>query len=153
MFAMPLTSFAPSFPRLLPPHSPLPKLHETFAIHYANASFLPLFWGTSFLPPNLSTFLKPYASVSQSDHEISENHVSELLEDHELLSRVAAAKDACEALQIIAANSTRDGGLVCITDCCSILSAALNQNNVELALSVFFAMRSSFDQGNSSLLL
>lgn len=147
---MTLTSCTPSFSRLLPPPSPLHKLRETCAIHYGNTSFLPLFWGNSLVPPNISKFLKPKASVSESDHEISENNVSELL-DQELLVGVAAAKDASEALQMIAEKSRRDEGVVCTTDCCSIISAALNQNNVELALSVFFAMRASLSQGYSAL--
>lgn len=145
---MTLTSCTPSFSRLLPPPlSPsLPKLYETCAIHYGNTYFLPLLWRSSVVPPNISKFFKPKASVSESHHEISENNVSKLL-DQELLVRVAAAKDANEALQMIAEKSGRDGGVVCTTDCCSIISAALNRNNVELALSVFYAMRASFDQG------
>ncbi|KAF7828135.1 PPR superfamily protein [Senna tora] len=142
---MTLTSCTPSFSRLLPPPSPLPKLHETCAIQFGNTSFLPLFSGSFSVPLNITKFLKPKASVSESDHEISENNVLEHL-DPQLLASVAAAKGANEALQMIAEMSRRDGGVVCITDCCSIISAALSQNNVELAMSVFFAMRASFDQ-------
>lgn len=77
------------------------------------------------------------------------NSVPELLlsDDEELLSRVSAAKDANEALEIIADISNTGSGVVGISDCCRIITAALERNNAELALSVFYAMRSSLDQG------
>ncbi|XP_028794831.1 uncharacterized protein LOC114750399 isoform X1 [Neltuma alba] len=147
---MTLTTCAARFSRLLPPSptSPpsLPKLCETCALHCDNNSFLPRLLGSSSVSFNISKFIKAKASVSESDHEISENNVSELL-DQELLARIAAAEDANEALQMIAERSRKDEGVVCTADCCSIISAALNRNNAELALSVFFAMRASFNQG------
>ncbi|XP_054823525.1 uncharacterized protein LOC129321685 isoform X2 [Prosopis cineraria] len=145
---MTLTTCTPRFSRLPPPPrspSSLPQLCETCALHCGNTSFLPHLLGCSSVSFNISKFIKAKASVSESDHEISANNVSELL-DQELLVSVAAAKDADEALQIIAEKSRRDEGVVCTTDCCSIIVAALNRNNAELALSVFFAMSSSFNQ-------
>ncbi|CAN0908835.1 hypothetical protein LINGRAHAP2_LOCUS25489 [Linum grandiflorum] len=69
-----------------------------------------------------------------------------LFDDNALLVRVSAAKQADEALEIIAEVSQRSSGVVGVSDCCSIINAALDRNNSELALSVFYAMRSSFDQ-------
>lgn len=72
--------------------------------------------------------------------------VSELL-DEELLSKIANAKDSHDVLQMLAQGSGKNGGVVSVSDCCLIISAALERNNPELALSVFYAMRASFDQG------
>ncbi|KAK4262900.1 hypothetical protein QN277_028394 [Acacia crassicarpa] len=143
---MTLTSCIPRFSRPLPPPPPsiLHKLCETWAVHCNTTSFLPRLIGSSSISFNISKFIKAKASVSESDHETSENNVSEL-QDQELLARIAAAEDANAALQMIAEKSRRDEGVVCTTDCCSIISAALNRNNAELALSVFFAMRASFN--------
>ncbi|BBH07961.1 Pentatricopeptide repeat superfamily protein [Prunus dulcis] len=58
-----------------------------------------------------------------------------------------SAKDAQEALQMIAEITGRNGGFVSASDCCAIVSAALKRNNPDLALSVFYEMRASFDQG------
>ncbi|XP_057959399.1 uncharacterized protein LOC131151918 [Malania oleifera] len=90
------------------------------------------------------------ASLGGNRNGIAENHNSALLDD-DLLARVSAAKDANEALEMIGGNSKRPtGGVVGTSDCCSILIAALERNNAHLALSIFSAMRSSFDQGVSN---
>lgn len=73
-----------------------------------------------------------------------DSFVSQLL-DGELLAKVSGAKDATEALEIIADKSGTSGGVVEVNDCRLIVSAALERNNAELALSVFYAMRASFD--------
>lgn len=73
---------------------------------------------------------------------------SEIFDD-ELLVRVSAAKDAAEALFFIA-EERRTGGVVSPSDCRLIISAALDRGNAELALSVFSAMRSSFDSGKQT---
>lgn len=84
---------------------------------------------------------------SESANGIAEDSVSELL-DEELLSKVSGAKDAQEALKMIDELPERKiGGVVSVSDCCTIISAALKKNNPELALSVFYEMRASFDQG------
>ncbi|GER41525.1 pentatricopeptide repeat (PPR) superfamily protein [Striga asiatica] len=70
---------------------------------------------------------------------------SELL-DGELLGQVSTAGDAAEALLLIA-EERRGGGVVSVSDCRLIISAALDRGNAELALSVFAAMRASFDSG------
>ncbi|CAA0812079.1 Pentatricopeptide repeat (PPR) superfamily protein [Striga hermonthica] len=70
---------------------------------------------------------------------------SELL-DEELLGRVSTAGDAAEALLLIA-EERRGGGFVSVSDCRLIISAALDRGSAELALSVFAAMRASFDSG------
>lgn len=86
------------------------------------------------------------ASVNERDSGNSDNSASELL-DEELLTRISGAKDAEIVLEMIAEKSQRNGGVVGTPDCCLIIAAALDRNNADLALSVFSAMRSSFDQG------
>ncbi|XP_017226878.1 uncharacterized protein LOC108202831 isoform X1 [Daucus carota subsp. sativus] len=72
---------------------------------------------------------------------------SALDHDAEFITRVSACKDSNEALELIAEMTERSSGVVSVEDCCSIMSAALDCGNAELALSVFSAMRSTFDQG------
>ncbi|OVA00979.1 hypothetical protein BVC80_8913g31 [Macleaya cordata] len=50
---------------------------------------------------------------------------------------------------MIAEKSQRNSGVVGTSDCCLIITTALERSNSCLALSVFSAMRSSFDQGSS----
>ncbi|XP_027082690.1 uncharacterized protein LOC113779655 [Coffea eugenioides] len=70
--------------------------------------------------------------------------LSELL-DEELLNWVSAAEDAAQVLNRIAERTNRSSGVVTSSDCCLIISAAIDRGNANLALSVFSAMRSSFD--------
>ncbi|XP_010272519.1 PREDICTED: uncharacterized protein LOC104608279 isoform X3 [Nelumbo nucifera] len=88
------------------------------------------------------------ASLSERENMEAENSVSGLLDD-ELLSLVSSAKDANEALEMIAEKSQKNGGVVGTSDCYMIITAAFGRNNADLALSVFSAMRSSFDEGIS----
>ncbi|XP_030951856.1 uncharacterized protein LOC115975280 [Quercus lobata] len=123
---------------------PLPKLSETFATnnYYNNISYSLTF-------VNFSKTLKTRASsLSESQNGLVENSVSQLL-DEELLAKVSGAKDANEALYMIGDKCGRNGGVVGVNDCCLIITAALERNNAELALSVFYAMRASFDQGTT----
>ncbi|XP_050152083.1 uncharacterized protein LOC126626728 isoform X3 [Malus sylvestris] len=116
---------------------------------------LPIFPTTTFLFRNIqstsinfSKLLRVKASLgeTQNGSGLAEDSVSELL-DAELLGRVSGTKDAQEALQLIAEMPDRNGGVVSVSDCCAIISAALKRNNRDLALSVFYEMRASFDQG------
>ncbi|GAB4834568.1 hypothetical protein Ancab_032827 [Ancistrocladus abbreviatus] len=66
--------------------------------------------------------------------------------DDELVNRVSSSKDASEVLEVVVEKSNRNGGVLSSSDCCRIISAALERNNSDLALSIFNAMRSSFDQ-------
>ncbi|KAG5563465.1 hypothetical protein RHGRI_006031 [Rhododendron griersonianum] len=88
-------------------------------------------------------------SESENDavEETSSFEPSLLGED--LLGRVSLARDASEALELIAEKAGRSGGFVSGADCCSIISAAFDRSNVDLALSVFYAMRSSFGLGEA----
>ncbi|XP_058732122.1 uncharacterized protein LOC131603721 [Vicia villosa] len=127
----------PSFSRLLPhPYShPLFKLSETCSNRNNAPHPLQIFTSSS------SKFLNLKASVSQN-----ETSNSNLL-DQQLLHRIAAtAKDADEALQLISDHSSTNSGVVSTSDCCSIISASLERNNHQLALSVFYSMRSTFHQ-------
>lgn len=101
-------------------------------------------------PNNFHT--RPRASSRAREDENPENSSSELLND-DLLRRVLGAKDADEALEMIAENCGRNGGVVGTEDCCSIIGAALDRNNTDLAFSVFSAMRSSFDDGGEIFFL
>ncbi|GMQ05782.1 hypothetical protein CsSME_00050663 [Camellia sinensis var. sinensis] len=98
-------------------------------------------------------FFNTKASLSESQNEVAEP--SELFnddDDDDLLDLISASKHANEALDLIAENSNPSGGggVVSGSDCCSIISAAFDRNNVDLALSVFSAMRSSFNSGAAS---
>lgn len=85
--------------------------------------------------------------ASSSNREIEKPPVSELLNDDELLTRISSVKDADEALLVIAEKSQRSGGTVSSSDCALVIKAAFDRNNIELALSVYSAMRTSFNQG------
>ncbi|XP_038895191.1 uncharacterized protein LOC120083467 isoform X4 [Benincasa hispida] len=130
---------------------PPPKLFEPLASATNGATVLmplllcshALFAFTSF-----SKSMQVRASLSGSDIDGAaafENPVSDLLHN-ELIRAVSGAKDADEALRMIADKSGRSGGTVSASDCCLIIAAALKCNNPELALSVFYAMRSTFYQ-------
>ncbi|XAR70168.1 hypothetical protein NMG60_11026942 [Bertholletia excelsa] len=97
-----------------------------------------------FLASSVSKTFQTRASLSESEKEVAESSGSELL-DENLLNRVSAAKNANEALDLIVDHSKRSAGVVSNSQCCSIISAAFNRSNVDLALSIFAAMRSSFD--------
>lgn len=81
--------------------------------------------------------------VSSSSEEAL---VSEVV-DGEILSAIAAAEDASGVLNVIAEKTKKNGGVLSGSDCRLIISAALDSGNVDLALSVFSAMRSSFNPG------
>ena len=132
-------------PPLLSKLSPKPNYTTTATLLSLIFSFHKTapFFSTSRTPS-----LKPLASsLSQSAADDDYNN-SFLSLNEDALSRVSAAKDANEALQIIAVITNKSNGLVSVTDCCGIISAAIDRGNSDLALSVFYAMRSSFDQGS-----
>ncbi|EYU23332.1 hypothetical protein MIMGU_mgv1a003293mg [Erythranthe guttata] len=101
----------------------------------------------SFCPSPISKNLFAAATNQVSSSPEEGKLESEILDD-ELLVRVSAAKDAAEVLSSIAAERcSSGGGVVSPSDCRLIITAALDRGNAELALSVFSAMRSSFDSG------
>ncbi|XP_020539565.1 uncharacterized protein LOC105645663 isoform X2 [Jatropha curcas] len=129
-----------------PPHLPLPKFSESYPkSNYSLLSLLLAATGFNHSIFSSSRVLKARASLSEGNSALDVL----LSNDEELLGRVSAAKDANEAIQIIADISNISSGVVSVSDCCRIIAAALDRNNVELALSIFYAMRSSFDQGVS----
>ncbi|KAL9690114.1 hypothetical protein QQ045_010508 [Rhodiola kirilowii] len=73
-----------------------------------------------------------------------ETHSQAQLFTPDTLSRVSSASDADEALQIT--SQTNKPRLLTLSDCSSIISSAFARNNSDLALSVFYAMRASFQQ-------
>uniref|UniRef100_A0A6M2F5X0 Pentatricopeptide repeat-containing protein n=1 Tax=Populus davidiana TaxID=266767 RepID=A0A6M2F5X0_9ROSI len=143
---------------LLFSHSPPPPVSKLFPKpnYTTTATLISLVFcfnkTTPFLSTSRTPSLKPLPfSLSQSDNEIVDNTNSVLSLNEESLSRVSAAKNANEALQIIAEITNRSNGLVSVTDCCGIITAAIDRCNADLALSVFYAMRSSFDQGDAEI--
>lgn len=114
-----------------------------------NAALLSLLLGNRKQPK----FLRPRrhrarASLSESEDDVVHDSVSEILGE-ESLTKVSVAKDAGEVLAMIAEKSRSSYGVVSVNDCRLILNAAIDLGNTDLALSVFYAMRSSFDQGDS----
>lgn len=68
--------------------------------------------------------------------------------DEELLRRASCVRDADQALDMIAeAHGSVGYGTVEVFDCHSIIAAAFDRGNTELALSMFHAMLSGFGQG------
>lgn len=113
-------------------------LSSSTTIGFKNAAF------------SASRTLKSRASLSSKSESglVEDNHaisISELLSNEESLGRVLATKEADEALEIIAEISNASSGVISVPDSCFIITAALDRNNADLALSVFYAMRSSFD--------
>ncbi|CAL5006936.1 unnamed protein product [Urochloa decumbens] len=64
--------------------------------------------------------------------------------DADLLRRVSGAADADQALDIVAESAGGAGATLEAPECNAIVAAALDRGNVELALSLFETMRSSF---------
>lgn len=97
--------------------------------------------------------IRPQASSTEGGNagttsaDVKDESASVEVFDEELISRVSCAKDADEVLLMVAEKSEKKGGLVSVSDCCRVIDAALGRSNSDLALSVFNAMRSSFDQG------
>ncbi|KAI7742462.1 hypothetical protein M8C21_007623, partial [Ambrosia artemisiifolia] len=140
--------------------SPWPNrlhLHSTHHHRFLSTTTEPTYMFCSFRTPNYKTNNNNIkVSLSESYHEravvdgdddAAASSSSSSSEYDLIISKVSTAKDATEALQVFGEMSKRSGGVVTTSDCCSIISAALNRNNAELALSVFQAMRSSFDAG------
>lgn len=131
-------------PRLSYYHPPLSILSESliFNNNSNNASLL------RNLALNFSRNLRTNASLSESESSggLADSSVSELFDD-ELVSHISVAKDAHQALHMIAERSGQNGGFVSASDGCRIILAALERNNPELALSAFYEMRASFEQG------
>lgn len=116
------------------------KIHETSSNPNNNTSALLSF----LLAAKKATRLRGFrieASLSESENGVVEE---------ELLSRVSGAKDASEVLEIVAESSKRSGGVLTVDECCLIINAAIDRGNTDLALSIFYAMRSSFDQGTDT---
>ncbi|XP_040367994.1 uncharacterized protein LOC112180796 isoform X1 [Rosa chinensis] len=135
-----MTLYLSSPPWLCRTSPPLPSYNNTNALFCRLSS-------TSVNFPKLITTKASSLGESESASGIAEDSVSELL-DEDLLSIVSGAKDAQEVLKIFDETAERkNGGVVSVSDCCAIISAALKRNNPELALSVFYEMRASFDQG------
>ncbi|KAI3951024.1 hypothetical protein MKW92_045562, partial [Papaver armeniacum] len=92
--------------------------------------------------------IKVKSSSSDKGNEIPEELDKNLLGD-ELINRILSMKDADEVLEMISEKYQKDTGVVGTSDCCMIINSALERGNFILALSIFSAMRSSFEQDSS----
>lgn len=126
---------------LLPLPIYYPPKHSHLCFLFPAKSKQPLPFG-SLISKDFVASAKSQVSSSPDEGKLA----SELLDD-ELLGRVSAAKDAAEVLALISEKRRSGGGVVSASDCRSIILAAIDRGNAELALSVFYAMRSSFDSG------
>ncbi|KAL7159906.1 hypothetical protein ABFS83_01G059200 [Erythranthe nasuta] len=133
-----------SSPPLLP--LPLPIHHPPKHTHFCFLFPTKTNRTPSFSPSPISKNLFAAATNQVSSSPEEGKLESEILDD-ELLVRVSAAKDAAEVLSSIAEDRCSTGGVVSPSDCRLIITAALDRGNADLALSVFSAMRSSFDSG------
>lgn len=87
------------------------------------------------------------AYCTSKDGVTSEKHSIGSLDD-ELLRRLSGAKDADQVLDIITESGGSNGVVkIDTTDCNSLVAAALERGNAELALSLFDAMRLGFSTG------
>lgn len=93
----------------------------------------------------------PLSAYSGGSESIETQRLESSLLDDNLLRRVAGKKDAQQAIDLIAETKTNvSGGTVENDDCHLIIAAALDGKNVELALSIFYAMLSGRAQGSDS---
>lgn len=92
-------------------------------------------------------FAKDYSWTTSSSNESSSSSSSMWLEDAGFRRQVAmAAADAGAALTMIADRAAVADGVVGNQECCNLIREALGQGNVQLALSILDAMRSSLVQ-------
>lgn len=96
----------------------------------------------------------PISASSDKRDGVSTEISTPSLLDEELLRRLSSARDADQALDMIAeAHQSVGYGTVDIADCHSIIAASFHRGNTELALSMLHAMRSGFSQGGIFSLL
>ncbi|KAH0467473.1 hypothetical protein IEQ34_004711 [Dendrobium chrysotoxum] len=99
-------------------------------------------------PLSVCTHHHPILAYSGSNDSIETERLKSCLLDDDLLRRIVVKKDAHQAIEMIAEAKTNvSGGTVENDDCRLIIEAALVEKNVELALSVFYAMLSGRAQG------
>ncbi|XP_050227316.1 uncharacterized protein LOC126676973 isoform X2 [Mercurialis annua] len=134
---MTLNLTSPLLSRLSHPPLHTPKLTDKSSNHHLTLLSFLLSSPTSSKP----FLFPPKSSLS------GQNSAPDLLNNRHSLSQISAAKDATEALLLISEISGKSSGSVSVSDCCDIITAALDRNNADLALSIFYSMRSTFDQG------
>lgn len=114
----------------------------------------PLLRSIFFKPANIgrirrTILFSSYGDRSRESVSSAAADVSSSILDDKLLISVSAVRDADEALTMISERfGSNSGGIVELEDCRSIISAAVSRGNVDLALSIFYAMRASFDSGS-----
>jgi pentatricopeptide repeat protein len=126
---------------LSPPLSPLsPLFKNSSTIATPRCTLFSSFYPFTFSPPPI---LRAYCT--SKDGVTSEQPSISL--DNELLRRLSGAKDADQVLDGI--SETGNDGVVKMdtSDCNSLMGAAFERGNSELALSLFDAMRLGFSPG------
>ncbi|KAL6646503.1 hypothetical protein ACP70R_018111 [Stipagrostis hirtigluma subsp. patula] len=120
---------------------PLPSLPLARA---AGAAGLAFFSRSSSPPSPGACSLRRAGATGGGDGAGSSEAPEDSLLDADLLRRVSCAADADEALDIVAESGACAGSALGAPECNAIVAAALDRGNVDLALSVFEAMRSGF---------
>ncbi|KAL6639945.1 hypothetical protein ACP70R_022255 [Stipagrostis hirtigluma subsp. patula] len=120
---------------------PLPSLPLARA---AGAAGLAFFSRSSSPPSPGACSLRRAGATGGGDGAGSSEAPEDSLLDADLLRRVSGAADADEALDIVAESGACAGSALGAPECNAIVAAALDRGNVDLALSVFEAMRSGF---------
>ncbi|KAL0312445.1 UNVERIFIED_CONTAM: hypothetical protein Sradi_5643800 [Sesamum radiatum] len=129
---------------LLPPPSYYPSKHNLCCFLLPAKTIHPSSFSAFPISKNFTAAANNDVSSSPSSDQ--GKPPSDLFDD-QLLGRVSAATNAAEVLLLIAEERRTTRGVVSVSDCRLIISAALDRGNADLALSVFSAMRSSFDSG------
>ena len=135
------------------PHHPLRPLSSPplACTTTSNTGFSFFFYPASRWP----SLLRASSAAAAGDGSVPSDAPGDGSIDADLLRRVSGAADADQALDIVAeslgaAASSGSKSSLDASDCNAILAAALDRGNVDLALSVFEAMRSSLAQGDGS---
>ncbi|KAK6947919.1 LOW QUALITY PROTEIN: hypothetical protein RJ641_001392, partial [Dillenia turbinata] len=127
-------------------HPPkLSALHTGCPHSHNGKTLLLVFYKAYFTSISSSLRVNNFTTIA-SLSEKSEDEVAEKLLDDDLIHRVvSSAKDANESLDVIA--EIEAVVLFAFLIVVRLLTSALDRKNADLALSVFSAMRSSFDLG------
>jgi len=137
----------PSHRLLLRPLSSLPVARATSAASFGLAFFCPLSRGCS----SLHRTGAAGGVIDSAGEGSSEEPVPGWL-SADLLRRISGAADADRVLDIVAESVEGAGAALDAPECNAIVAAAFDRGNIDLALSLFEAMRAGFAGGRGPLL-
>lgn len=146
---MALVLLSPSTASHRIPLRPLPSpplARATSAASVGLTFFCPLSPGSS----SVQRTGAPGSVVDSAGQGSSEEPVAGWL-GADLLRRVSGVADADRVLDVVAESIDRGGAALDAAECNAIVAAAFDRGNIELALSVFEAMRSGFAGGRGPL--